>query len=497
MEETDIDVRRPDRPDGGLVIEGGAVVTLAGAAPGPSVLHDPGWVLVDRDRIAGVGPGPAPPEVLRAAGHRIDATGGAVVPGMVNAHTHLFQTFFRGLADDKALLDWLRDCIWPGAVHLDGRSARLAALVGLVENLRTGATSVVDHQYIHPGGGGGLGGESGDQGRAEAIDEAVCSAADDLGVRFLLARGWADRNYEPRLMEPAATVLERAERLRARWHGHDGDRIRIELAPLIPWGCSDEAMVETVAASRAWGGGTHIHCAETGAEVDLSLGERGLRHVAWLDRLGVLGPDTQLAHAVWVDDAELDLVAERGAAVVHCPVSNMYLASGVAPVPAMLARGIPVALASDGPGSNNRQDLFEAMKAAVLLQKVTSLDPMVLQPEDALRMACRGGARAFGQPDRIGSIEVGKAADLVVVDLRSVSVAPVHRVPSALVYCATPAQVRHVVVDGRILIDEGRATMVDEGRLVAAAEDSARRLFAAVEVTSRLRGWEKQRSWEK
>ncbi len=396
---------------------------------------------------------------------------------MVNAHTHLFQTFFRGLADDKALLDWLRDCIWPGAVHLDRHSARLAALVGLVENLRTGATSVIDHQYIHPADGD----------EAGHIDDAVCSAADELGIRFLLARGWADRNYEPKLTESAATILERSERTRARWHGHDGDRIRVELAPLIPWGCSDDAMRSTVAASRSWGAGTHVHCAETRDEVEMSLSERGVRHVPWLDGLGVLGPDTQLAHSVWLDDDELDLIAERGSVVVHCPVSNMYLASGVARILDMRRRGIPVALASDGPGSNNRQDLFEAMKAAVLLQKVEHLDPVALQPEDVLAMACQGGARALGQDERVGRLAAGRAADLVVVDLRSVFTAPVHRVASALVYNATPANVSHVVVDGRIVIDEGQLTMLDEAELLAEADAAARQVFAEVEVTSRLR----------
>ncbi len=473
-----VEARRPERPDGGLLVEGGAVVAVdRDPSDGPFTIHDPGWVHVVGDRIVGVGPGPAPVEVRGATGHRIDATGRAVMPGMINAHTHLFQTFFRGLADDKALLDWLRDCIWPGAVHLDADSARLAALVGLVENLRTGATSVIDHQYIHPADGDG----------AEAIDNAVCSAADDTGIRFLLARGWADRNYEPGLTESAATVLDRADRVRARWHGHDGDRIRVELAPLIPWGCSDGAMVDTVAASRSWGAGTHVHCAETRVEVEMSLEERGVRHVPWLDGLGVLGPDTQLAHGVWLDDDELDLIAERGAVVVHCPVSNMYLASGVARVLDMRRRGIPVALASDGPGSNNRQDLFEAMKATVLLQKVHHLDPVALQPEDCLAMACRGGARAFGRPDELGAIEAGRRADLVVVDLRSVFTAPVHRVASALVYTATPANVTHVVVDGRILVDEGRVTVLDERRLLAAADHAAQRVFASVGVVSRLR----------
>ena len=390
---------------------------------------------------------------------------------MTNGHTHLFQTFFRGLADDKTLLDWLRECIWPGASHLDGELAHAAAMAGLIENLRGGATTVIDHQYIHVDG---------------LIDDAVCRAADELGVRFLLAHGWADRNYHEPLMESAETAIARTEIVRERWDGHDDDRIRVELAPLIPWGCSDEAMRATVAAARGWGRGTHIHCAETVGEVELSLEERGLRHVPWLEGLGALGPDVQLAHCVWLDDDELDLVAESGSVVVHCPVSNMYLASGVAPLIAMLDRGITVALASDGPGSNNRQDMFEVMKTAVLLQKVHHLDAVVLQPEAVLEMACRGGAAAFGTPGRFGSIAEGQRADLLVVDLRSPFVMPVHRLPSALVFNAGPRDITDVVVDGRIRIRSGVVSGVDEAAVLARAEDAARELFRRAGVASRL-----------
>jgi len=457
----------PARPAGGLLIEGAAVVTVDDTF----TVHDPGWVHVVDDLIAAVGAGEAPVDIRSAVGRVIDGSGAAVMPGMTNAHTHLFQTFFRGQADDKPLLDWLRECIWPGAVHLDRESACLAAMVGLVENLQAGATSVIDHQYVHID---------------EGIDDGVCAAADELGIRFLLARGWADRNYHPALTESAATVLQRSRDVREQWHGHDHDRIRIELAPLIPWGCSDEAMRATVAEARSWGAGTHIHCAETSVEVEMSLDERGVRHVEWLDQLGLLGPDFQLAHSVWLDDGELDLIAASGATVVHCPVSNMYLASGVPRILDMRERGIPVALASDGPGSNNRQDMFEVLKATVLLQKIHHLDPMALQPEDALAMACRGGAQAFGTPTVTGSIEVGKKADLVVVDLRSVFVAPVHRIPSALVFCVTPGDVSHVVVDGRILIDDGDLMLLDEAALLAEAEASARSVFRRAGVDSRL-----------
>ena len=453
--------------DHDLLIRGGAVVTVDDVG----AVHDPGWVYVRGNRVAEVGAGEPPFARLAQAGDVIDAAGCAVMPGMTNAHTHLFQALFRGLADDKALLDWLRDCIWPAAVHLDADVAYAAALAGLAENLRGGATTVIDHQYIHTD---------------EAINDAVCRAADELGVRFLLAHGWADRNYHPALEQTAGQAVARAEAARRRWDGHEEDRIRVELAPLIPWGCSDEAMLTTVAAARSWGRGTHIHCAETAVEVDMSLEERGVRHVAWLDSLGVLGPDMQLAHSVWVDDDELDLIAASGSVVVHCPVSNMYLASGVAPVAEMRARGITVALASDGPGSNNRQDMFEVLKATVLLQKVHRLDALVFQPTDVLHMACRGGSAAFGMPDEYGALAEGQRADLLVVDLRAPFVAPVHRVASALVYNATPRDVRDVVVDGRVLLRDGRLAVADEQQIMARADDAARRLFDRAGISTRV-----------
>ena len=450
-----------------LLIHGGAVVIVDDAG----TLHDPGWVHVRGNRVAEVGPGEPPRSRFGQAGEVIDAAGCAVMPGMTNAHTHLFQSLFRGLADDKALLDWLRDCMWPAAIHLDADIAYAAARAALAENLRGGATTVIDHQYIHTD---------------EDINDAVCLAADELGVRFLLAHGWADRNYHPALEQTAEQAVAGADAARRRWDGRHEDRIRVELAPLIPWGCSDEAMRATVTAARGWGRGTHIHCAETAVEVDMSLEERGLRHVTWLDSLGALGPDMQLAHSVWLDDDELDLIAATGSIVVHCPVSNMYLASGVAPVTGMRARGITVALASDGPGSNNRQDMFEVLKATVLLQKVHHLDALVLQPADVLHMACRGGASAFGMPGEFGMVAEGQRADLLVVDLRSPFVAPVHRVASALVYNATPRDLRDVVIDGQIRLRDGQLVGADEHRIMASANDAARDLFDRAGIKTRV-----------
>lgn len=427
-----------------------------------------GFVRIVEDRITDVGVGDPPSSMRRGAGV-VDATGAAVMPGMVNAHTHLFQTFLRGLADDKPLLDWLRDCIWPLARHFTAEEAEAAATLGIIENLRTGATTVIDHQYIHPD---------------PEIDNAICSAAERLGVRFMLARGWADRNYDPALTETADTVIERLHDLEGLWHGAAGDRIRVESAPLIPWGCSDRAMKAISAASR---GGIHIHCAETKAEVEMNLAERGVRHIEWLDNLGLLRPDTQLAHCVWLDDAELASIAASGAVVVHCPTSNMYLASGIARIVEMRELGIPIALATDGPGSNNRQDMFEAMKLSVLLQKVATGDAFALGPEDAIEMATLGGACAYGSTE-IGRLEPGMKADMVVVGLDSPFANPVHRVQSALVFNATPGDVRTVIVDGKLLIDDGQMLMADERYEIARAKALCKRLFERAGVETGLEG---------
>ena len=437
-----------------ILIENGAVVTVE------DKVLDPGYLHIEGDRIAGIGAGKDPDPLRTQAGSILDASHMAVMPGMVNAHTHLFQTFIRGLADDKPLLDWLKAAIWPVAQALTEEDAYLAAMVGMVENLRGGATAIIDHQYIHTD---------------PANDDGVCRAALDTGARLLLARGWADMDYSPHFMETPERIVAETTRLFETWQNQADGRIRVEFGPLIPWGCSDETMRRTYRLAQEWGVGTHIHIAETQTEVDINLEKRGNRHVEWLNELGILGPDVQLVHSVWLDEGEIEMVAQHGAVVVHCPVSNMYLASGVAPVPRMRAQGIPVALATDGPGSNNNQDMLEVLKTTALLHKVSSLDAMVLLPEDVLRMACRGGATAFGQAELLGSLQVGKKADVVLVDLNTPRAMPVHRAMSALVYSG--GEVDTVIVDGQILMRNREILCVDEKALLAEARAACARLF--------------------
>lgn len=441
-----------------ILIEGGSIVTVDDSGQ----VLDPGHLFVESDRITHLGAGTAPTSLKNRADTVIDASHSAVMPGMVNAHTHLFQTMIRGLADDKPLLEWLRTAIWPVARALTEEDAYLAAMVGLVENIRGGATAVIDHQYIHTD---------------PHNDDGVCRAAEETGVRLVLARGWADMDYHDAFMETPERIVSETKRLYDAWHGAAEGCIRLAFGPLIPWGCSDGTMQRTYALAKAWGIGTHIHVAETREEVDTNLAKRGNRHIEWLADLEALDPSVQLVHSVWVEENEIDIIAQSGATVVHCPVSNMYLASGIAPIPEMRKQGIPVALATDGPGSNNSQDMLEVLKTTALLHKVANLDAMALLPEDVLWMACRGGAAAFGQPALIGSLEVGKKADIVVVDLNTVRAMPVHRATSALVYNASGGDVDTVIVDGRMLMRDKQILCVDEAKVLAQARAACARLF--------------------
>lgn len=447
-----------------ILIENGAVVTVDDTGQ----IFNPGYVFIKDDRIAALGQGQAPPELRSQAETNVDASLMAVMPGMVNAHTHLFQTFIRGLADDKPLLDWLAAAIWPVAKALTEEEAYLAAMLGLVENVRTGCTSVNDHHYIHTEPGN---------------DDGVFRAAEESGIRFMMARGWADMNYHEAFMETGDYIEKEMARLRQAWHGKHNNRLRLQFGPLIPWGCSDDTMRHTFALAKEWGMGTHIHVAESKAEVQIDLDKRGKRHVEWMESLGVLDASVQLVHSVWLNDEELEMIARRGAVVVHCPVANMYLASGAARIPEMLQKGITVALGTDGPGSNNSQDMMETLKTTALLHKVTTLNAMVLLPEDVLRMVCRGGAKSFGLPAEIGSLEVGKKADVVLVDLNTPFAMPVHKVPSALVYNINAREVDTVIVNGEFLMRHKEILFLDEDALLAEARKACASLFKRAGVS--------------
>ena len=420
--------------------------------------HSPGYVFIRGDRIEAVGAG-APPEGLAAgADETLSAAGQVVLPGLVNAHTHLFQTFLRGLADDKPLLRWLEAAIWPGALAMTEEDFYLAALIGFVENLRCGATAVLSQHYI--------------QTSTRNMD-MVAAAARRSGARARLARGYADRDpYYPAFQETPEQVLRETERLVKTWNT-PGSRIRVEFGPLIPWGCRGDRLQAIARLARDWDIGVHIHLAETQPEVQMSLDEYGVRPARWLADLGVLDERWQLVHCVWLDDEEMDLIAQAGSTIVHCPVSNMYLASGTPKVVAWRRRGIPVALATDGPGSNNSQDMLEVLKYTACLQKVDTLDATALLPHEVLEMAWTGGARALGLGNELGRLAPGALADVILVRLDRPHIAPVHSAQSALVYNANGNDVDTVIVGGEVVVRGGRHTTLDEAGLVADCQRAA------------------------
>jgi len=440
-----------------ILIDNGTVLTLNAT----NEVLAPGYVYLEGGRIASVGQGPPPGTVRHQAQRVLDASQMAVLPGMVNSHVHLFQSFVRGPGGDRPLLPWLREVAWPVFENMTPQDIHLAAKISLVENIRGGATAVIDNHYVHPDG----------------ADDAVFQAAEDIGIRYMMARGWADHDYHPPIQETPAQILDRMERLYHTWHGQAGGRLRLEFGPLIPWGCTAATLQRTHALAQAWGVGTHIHTAETRAEVDMSLKSTGQRHVEWLAGLGLLGPQTQLVHSVWLSDHEIELISQSGAVVVHCPASNMFLASGIPKIAQLQRAGVSVALATDGQACNSGQEMVDLLGLTANLQKVGTLDALALAPESVLRMACLGGAMAFGQPERLGSLEPGKAADVVLVDLNNPRTMIVQDLPASLVNFARQRDIRTVIVAGRILMHDGQITILDEGALLQDARAAYRDLL--------------------
>ncbi|MBI1877213.1 MAG: amidohydrolase [Chloroflexi bacterium] len=421
-------------------------------------IHTRGWVWIENDRIGAVGAGKPPHDLLARAERVIDATHLAVLPGLINAHTHLSQTFMRGLGDDKPLLDWLKQVMWPLQAAMTPEDMRLASLLGLVENLRCGVTAVGQHHKITS---------------SPALVDAAAEAAEVVGVRMQLARGWVDLGSGA---EAPEAIVSEMVRLRERWHGQAEGRITVAFGPLAAWRCSDETMRRMVVLAREWGLRTHIHVAEAKDEIELMRQRNGLGHIEWLHRLDALSPEMQLVHCVWVSEAEIELIAASQAVVVHCPVSNMYLASGAAPVRKMLDRGVTVALGTDGSASHNSQDLLETLKVAALLAKLSTGNATALPALEALGMVTTAGARLLGRED-LGRIVPGAKADLTLINLNTARSMPVHRPESALVYNASGADAHTVIVDGRILLDAGRVTMLDETALLEECRAAARRLL--------------------
>ncbi len=390
-----------------------------------------------------------------------DCRGAAIMPGMVNTHTHLFQTLLKGLGDDRVLSDWMTTMTGPSAAELTPEDANAAALHGCAEALTTGTTTILDFCYAHPRAG---------------IGDAVAEGMRDVGIRGIVARGYLtsgdDVGLPKEIVEPLSTALDDASRLMSEWNTPNA-RVTVGLAPCMSWSVDEATLIETRALADQHNALITMHLAETPFDVSESVRRFGMRDVPFAAKTGLLGPDLVGVHCVQVDDADIGLIADTDTKVSHNPCSNLYLASGFAPVPVMQRRGITVGLATDGPASSSNHSMLQAVKIAALLHKGVHRDPEIITAEKVLEMATIDGARCVGMEDRIGSLEVGKKADLIVLDLDNLCVTPLHAAASSIVYSQRGDEVRDVYVDGQQVVAAGRLTLVDESDIKAKSRNAA------------------------
>jgi 5-methylthioadenosine/S-adenosylhomocysteine deaminase len=388
-----------------------------------------------------------------------------VIPGLVNCHTHLFQSLLRGTGDDLTLATWLQRAMFPALRRLKPRHVRAGAWLGCLENLRSGVTTVVDNHHVCTG-----------REATEAVAEALLGS----GLRGVVARGmalgtpWARHMHLPRFLVPYSLVEEvgLTEELIRQWRQKGRGRVTIGSGPVASIVASPALLEACTRLAQRYDAPVHMHVAESRDDVESSLRFWRKREVEYLAQHGFLTSRFQVVHGVWLTPHELRLLATHGAHLVHCPVSNMYLASGVAPLPSALAAGVNIALGTDGPGSNTAHDMFETIKMTALLQKVITLEPRAVTGAQALEMATLGGARALGWHREIGSLEVGKRADLVALDLDRGFGTPVHDMVSTVVFAMGPQNVVAVVVDGEV-VWRGRAARFSEEHVLRDAEREA------------------------
>ncbi|MEN6461025.1 MAG: 5'-deoxyadenosine deaminase [Syntrophomonas sp.] len=399
---------------------------------------------------------------LGAVEQIIDATGKVMIPGLIQPHVHLCQTLFRGQADDLELLDWLRKRIWPLEGAHDADSIYISACLGIGELFRGGTTSIVDMETVNYTG-------------------SALQAIVETGIRAISGKVMMDwgEGVPPTLMEDTGKSLQESVDLLEKWHQAGNGRLHYAFSPRFVISCTPRLLREVRNLAEQYRVKVHTHAAENQGEIALVEKERQMRNVVYLDRLGLTGENLILAHCIWLDDEEMRILAQTGTNVVHCPSSNLKLGSGIAPITDMLKSGINVSLGADGAPCNNNLDPFMEMRLASLIQKPLH-GPTALPAYQVFYMATRGGARAMGLEKDIGSLEVGKKADIVLLDLNKIHCSPYEgsNIYSQLVYQAHAADVVFTMVDGQIVYENGRLTTINEIEIQQAAEQAIKRVRA-------------------
>jgi 5-methylthioadenosine/S-adenosylhomocysteine deaminase len=434
-----------------LLVSGGTVVTLD---PARRVLED-GAVAIRGERIVAVGPA----RELRAryrARRLVDARGGIVLPGLVNTHTHAPMVLFRGIADDLALMEWLEKFIFPAeARNVTAEFVRWGTALACLEMIRSGTTTFCDMYYF---------------------EDVVAEVAAEAGMRGVLGETIID--FPTPDSKTPTDALAYTEKFIARWKG--SPLVVPAVAPHASFTNRAESLVAARALADRHGVPFVIHLSETRDEERQMQQKYGMSSTAWLEKLGVLAPRVVANHCVHLSPEDMAILRRRGVGVTHNPESNMKLASGLAPVPRLLELGIAVGLGTDGAASNNDLDMFEAMDFAAKLHKHGSGNPTMLAAERVIELATLGGARVLGLADQIGSLEPGKRADLIVVDTRAPRAVPLYNVYSHLVYALKGSDVRTSIINGKVVMIDGRVITLREAEILPKARELAARVRATL-----------------
>ena len=434
-------------------------------------------ILVKGDRIAGIGTRNRLTQENPEC-QLIDCSDSIIIPGMVNTHTHLFQTLLKGLGDDMPLKKWFTCMTAPSAAQLTREDVHIGALQGCVESIRSGVTTLVDFMYVHPRPG---------------FTEAVVEAYQEAGMRGFVCRGFltagAELGIPMELIEPAAKAIADTKELIGR-HNKPGGQVQIGIAPCMIWSVDADTLRATRQLADETGALVTTHIAETSFEIAQAQQNYGTTDTEWMSDVGFLNAKVLAVHCVQCSPKDVRLLKHHDVKVSHNPCSNMYLASGLPPIPEMLMAGLTVGLGADGPASSNNHNLFQAMKFAALMQKGFHRDATIMTAEKVLEMATIDGARAVGLEHMIGSIEVGKKADIAVVDCGDPFMNPIHNPVSALVYSALGHEVKTVLIDGRIVLHDRVMSHLDTAAIRHTAQAAANSLAQRADVARfRRRPW--------
>jgi len=445
-------------PDIDLFITHGTIVTQNDAR---EVIED-GAIAVRGDRIVDIGP-TARLTAQYTAVDTLDVRGSAVFPGLINTHIHLFQTGVKGLGEDMAVQDWVEVVTAPTAIHINPEEMYLFCLTGCLEQIHCGVTTVVDMSYA---------------AHASTIHDANIKAMVDSGLRSVYSTIISDFGEEygvlPELIKPIEQFLDEYAQLIDTYPA--SDRLAVWLAIGAPWTVTDRGLVKAREFTRRAGIPIVMHINENEVDNILSQKRHGKNIIPYLADVGFLGPDLLAIHCVNTDEVDLELLVEHDVKIGYNPVSNMYLGSGIAPIMKMAEAGLTICIGTDGAGSNNSQDMIESLKTGALLQKVAAKDASVVDAQTALDWATREAAKVVGLSEEIGSLEVGKKADMFVLAPNSARIVPVHDPVATLVYSSGEENVITTIADGRVLMKDGVIQHIDEPDILQRCQIAAQNL---------------------